>query len=105
MKRCIYSVILPEAGTCCNVYSQSKRLDGKLWAHWPKCSKENCPFENPALLEGAVFDKTNVNFIGSDIRLDDTGFIYCKSCLFFEDCENKEGLYGCYFGEPSMEDL
>lgn len=58
MKRCIYSVILPpNMEVCCNVYSYSKRPDGKWWAHWPKCSSENCPFEHPELLEGAVFDK------------------------------------------------
>lgn len=61
MKRCIYSIMLPEAGTCCNVYSNSKRPDGRWWAHWPKCSTENCPFEHPELLEGAIFDKEEYN--------------------------------------------
>ena len=59
MKKCIYSITLPEVGACCNVYSNSKRPDGKWWAHFPKCSTENCPFANPALLEGAVFEKDN----------------------------------------------
>ena len=57
MKRCIYSIDFPTGGIYCNVYSNSKRPDGKWWAHWPKCSKENCPFEYPELLEGATFDK------------------------------------------------
>ena len=57
MNNCIYSVMLPEAGRCCGVYSHSKRADGKWWAHWPKCSKENCPLENTELLEGAIFNK------------------------------------------------
>lgn len=54
---CIYGIVLPVAGTCCDVYSHSKRPDKKWWAHWPKCSKENCPLEHPELLEGAIFDK------------------------------------------------
>lgn len=62
MKRCIYSVILPlDMEVCCNVYSYSKRPDGKWWAHWPKCSSENCPFEYPELLEGAIFDEEAFN--------------------------------------------
>ena len=61
MKQCIYSIVLPNAGPCCNVYSCSKRPDNKWWAHWPKCSKENCPFEHPELLEGAVFDEEEFN--------------------------------------------
>jgi hypothetical protein len=60
MKKCIYSVELL-AENCCNVYSNSKRPDGKWWAHWPKCSSENCPFEHPELLEGATFDKEEFN--------------------------------------------
>lgn len=62
MKRCIYSVILPpDMKVCCNVYSYSKRPDGKWWAHWPECSGKNCPFEHPELLEGAIFDKEAFN--------------------------------------------
>jgi hypothetical protein len=57
MKKCPYSIMLPVAGNCCNVYSNSKRPDGKWWCHWPKCSNENCPLEHPELLEGAIFDK------------------------------------------------
>ena len=57
MKQCRYSIIIPEAGSCCTVYSYSKRPDNKWWAHFPECSKENCPLEHPELLEGAVFDK------------------------------------------------
>ena len=56
MKRCIYSIILPPDGDVhCNVYSKSERPDGQFWAHWPKCSSENCPFEHLELLEGAIF--------------------------------------------------
>jgi hypothetical protein len=43
------------------VYSYSKRPDGKWWAHWPECTVENCPFEHPELLEGAVFDTEEYN--------------------------------------------
>ena len=57
MKKCLYSITLPEAGLCCNVYSNSKRPDGKWWCHWPKCSEENYPITHPELLEGATFDK------------------------------------------------
>ena len=64
MKKCIYSVVLyPDnlRKSCCNVYSYSKRPDGKWWAHWPECSSENCPFEHPELLEGAIFDEEEYN--------------------------------------------
>lgn len=61
MNKCIYSINLPTAGPCCNVYSYSKRPDNKWWAHWPKCSNENCPLEHPELLEGAVFDEEEFN--------------------------------------------
>jgi hypothetical protein len=43
------------------VYSCSKRPDGKWWAHFPKCSEEECPFKHPELLEGAVFDREEFN--------------------------------------------
>ena len=94
MKRCIYSIILPEAGICCNVYNNAKRPDGKWWAHWPKCTIDKCPILNPELLEGAVFDKENYKmppYAGD--------FINCADCLFWEDCENKESRDGCYCGE------
>ena len=61
MNPCIYSITLPKAGSCCVVYSHSKRPDNKWWAHWPKCPKENCPLEHPELLEGAVFDEKEFN--------------------------------------------
>ena len=61
MKKCIYSIELPNAGICCDVYSRSQRPDGKWWAHWPKCSQENCPFEHPELLEGAIFEEKEKN--------------------------------------------
>ena len=28
-----------------------------------------------------------------------SGWIHCKECALFEDCENKESRDGCYFGE------
>ena len=56
MEQCVYSIILPNVGVCCAVYSNSKRPDGKWWAHWPKCAEVNCPLKHPKLLEGAIFD-------------------------------------------------
>lgn len=67
MKRCIYSIILPPNGDVhCNVYSKSERSDGKFWAHFPECKKENCPFEHPELLEGAILkrDETHREIVG-----------------------------------------
>lgn len=61
MKECKYAIEFPGMGLHCNVYSQSKRPDNKWWAHWPKCSNENCPLEHPELLEGAVFDEEEFN--------------------------------------------
>ena len=61
MKQCNYDVIFPDGEIRCMVYSHSKRPDNKWWAHWPKCSKENCPLEHPELLEGAVFDEKEFN--------------------------------------------
>jgi hypothetical protein len=25
-------------------------------------------------------------------------FVICSQCIYWEDCENKEGRDGCYFG-------
>lgn len=60
-KVCPYGITLPYSGSCCMVYSFSERPDHKWWAHWPKCEKENCPLENPELLEGAVFNAEEFN--------------------------------------------
>ena len=61
MKQCKYAIEFPGMGLHCMVYSFSKRPDNKWWAHFPECSKENCPLENPELLEGAIFDKEEFN--------------------------------------------
>lgn len=61
MKSCKYAIEFPGMGLHCMVYAHSKRPDNKFWAHFPECSKENCPLENPELLEGAVFDEEDFN--------------------------------------------
>ena len=61
MKLCKYAIAFPVVGLHCMVYSCSKRPDNKWWAHFPKCSKENCPLENSELLEGAIFDEEEFN--------------------------------------------
>lgn len=61
MKQCHYNLVIPTVGTCCAVYSYSKTPDNKWWAHFPECSKENCPLEHPELLDGAVFDEEEFN--------------------------------------------
>ena len=68
MKRCIYSIELSNVGLCCGVYSNSKRPDGKFWAHFPKCAIVNCPYEHPELLEDAVFNKDEFNHNKSKIE-------------------------------------
>lgn len=30
-------------------------------------------------------------------------FIYCNSCIYFEDCEDKESRDGCYCGETDND--
>ena len=30
-------------------------------------------------------------------------FIYCNSCIYFEDCEDKESRDGCYCGETDED--
>ena len=92
MKRCVYSIRLPEAGVCCNVYSNSQRSDNKWWAHWPKCSPDNCPIQHPELLEGATFNE-------KDYKSPLDEFVTCNTCSYWEDCDNKESRDGCYFGE------
>ena len=41
---------------CCKAYFDSKRADGKLWCHFPKCFDINCPLLHPELLEGAKLE-------------------------------------------------
>ena len=58
-KHCKYCTYISEMykGECvCTAYSKSKRLDGKWWAHFPKCNGRNCPLKHPALLDGAKLD-------------------------------------------------
>lgn len=28
----------------------------------------------------------------------------CKECIYFEECDEKEGRDGCYFGETEEDD-
>lgn len=32
------------------------------------------------------------------------GFTYCKDCVYFSECEDKEDRDGCYFGETIEDD-
>lgn len=61
---CKYHINLPIIGKdtselCCDAYSQSKRPDGKHWAHYPKCAGMNCPRLYPELLKGAKLGDTS----------------------------------------------
>ena len=58
MKKCIYKHELPVSGDWCWAYWSSDRPDGRLWCHWPICSKENCPIKHPELLEGAKLSES-----------------------------------------------
>lgn len=31
-------------------------------------------------------------------------YVACKECTMWEDCENKEGRDGCYFGEKETSE-
>lgn len=53
-KYCFYSHIPHFSDYYCFAYSKSERPDGRFWAHFPACKKENCPLEHPELLEGAI---------------------------------------------------
>ena len=53
---CKYRMFIPNVGTCCGAYAESKRKDGKYWAHFPICTDENCPLVHPGLLEGAILE-------------------------------------------------
>ena len=48
-----YRFEIPNIGICCKAYSESKRIDGKYWIHYPFCKIKNCPIIYPKLLEGA----------------------------------------------------
>ena len=56
MNECPYEFDIPHAGICCKAYYSSKRVDGKLWCHFPKCAEINCPLLYPELLEGAKLE-------------------------------------------------
>lgn len=56
---CQYFFPLPRFGMCCKAYSESKPTKENTWKHWahyPKCSEENCPLRHPELLEGRTLD-------------------------------------------------
>lgn len=53
---CGYRFNIPNIGVCCKAYSQSKRSDGKHWAHYPLCEGQNCPKLYPFKLEGAKLE-------------------------------------------------
>ena len=55
MEPCQYHFPIPTAGLCCGAYSASKPTKENRWRHWahyPNCSKENCPLKHPELLDG-----------------------------------------------------
>lgn len=56
MNECLYELDIPEVGICCKAYYNSKRVDGKLWCHFPKCTGINCPLLHTELLEGAKLE-------------------------------------------------
>ena len=61
MNECLYELDIPGVGICCTAYCNSKRADGKLWWHFPKCAEINCPLLHSELLEGAKLeDKIDV---------------------------------------------
>lgn len=51
--RCEYSFEISNIGICCGAYGESKRPDGRHWAHYPFCEENDCPLIHPDLLEGA----------------------------------------------------
>lgn len=62
MTECKYITPFLDGTIHCGAYVESKRPDGKLWAHFPKCANKNCPLEHPKLLGNAILetgDKTN----------------------------------------------
>jgi len=50
---CEYSFEIPKIGICCGAYGESKRPDGRHWAHYPFCEEKDCPLIHPELLDGA----------------------------------------------------
>ena len=54
--KCGYIIEFPDKSMRCGAYYNSKRPDGLLWCHYPKCKRENCPFVNPDLLEDAKLE-------------------------------------------------
>ena len=57
MSECSYELYIPDVGICCRAYYESKRPDGKLWCHFPKCAEINCPLLHAELLEGAKLER------------------------------------------------
>lgn len=49
MNACEHIFEIPNVGICCNAYSKTK-CKGKINAHYPLCSDENCPLKRPELL-------------------------------------------------------
>lgn len=59
MESCKYELFFPkplDGKIHCDAYSQSKRKDGRHWAHYPECASENCPLKHPELLGDAVLE-------------------------------------------------
>ena len=32
-------------------------------------------------------------------------FIYCKNCIYFDECNSKENRDGCYLGDENDEEI
>lgn len=43
----------------CTAYTKAKLPDGRIWAHYPVCSDNNCPLKHPELLKGGVLHSLN----------------------------------------------
>lgn len=51
-KSCKYIGVLAGSPVAlCMAYAQGKQADGRIWAHYPICSDENCPIIHPVLRE------------------------------------------------------
>lgn len=62
MKLCKYKQEFPNDNEIhCMAYSNSKREDGRFWAHFPICKTENCPLKQKQLLEGAVLENETLD--------------------------------------------
>lgn len=62
MDNCKYEFVIPSNHffnvdkPLCGAYGESKRKDGRHWAHYPECCDENCPLAHPELLEDAILE-------------------------------------------------